>query len=168
MVMSKITILIIVLLSMLFATSCRVDEAGGSLGDDFRDDVERQIEYPVSFEGTGLAWSNDGKYIAYCREDGIYLYSVAANSHVLISPTDSDRDDPELVIPGTIDGFYDAGIIWSPDSQYLAYNLGAIYLYSIKKGEQKKIVDNIPALSFSLYVWLNNQELSTYTNESLT
>jgi Tol biopolymer transport system component len=96
-------------------------------------------------QGTGLAWSPDGKLIAYCSEkDGEY---------VLSSIEISSRKTTEYRTPN-IPGVFSPN--WSPDQKYLIFSgfdyiSVDLYRYEVSTGHLDRLTNNLDSESWASY-----------------
>ena len=69
---------------------------------------KKEKKKPVAKDGKVM--SPDGKWLAYIRDNNVYIASSDKNQ----------GEEVPLSIDGTFDCFYDANLIWSPDSKKIA------------------------------------------------
>jgi Tol biopolymer transport system component len=90
---------------------------------------------------SGVAWSPDGKSIAYYSEDG-QLRLIPANG------------GPSKVLVDGLKGYlHDAGLSWSPDGRELAYLNGSIYKLNLETGKSEQVPTGLADAHYMQISW---------------
>jgi WD40 repeat protein len=110
--------------------------------------VNASTPQPDFYAGS-LSWSPDSRYLAFTARTGnldqigevyLYLYDTQTKSYVYRCP-----------LPG-INDITNAGLVWSPDGQWIAYQeqpFSAMRLLNVQTGEITELLDNSRPIGWS-------------------